>query len=367
MSLAVGRLSDALIDGSDIPFQPVCDAVGASYSLLFSEQQIDGRVDDTVVQGVDPAYAQRLKNASAERLLPIWLRDLDTGTVVDRAALQRDHDFARSPFFDYVVRPEGRFHCLISTPFVSDTQRYHLIVGRPFHREDFAPSDVRVLRTLLPYIGRAIALEHEAAAAKSDATSLRLAFDHLASNVLIVAQDGRLRFANIGATRLLQVRDGLGLAGDIITASSPAANSMLQQSIQRVLTAEGGAETSLHLPRPSGCPPLQVRILRLEMQTEPVPGNGLLAGRVMIVVQEHELDDQVDGWSIGKIYGLSPKELEVSVLLARGQTLRTASSTLGISYNTARCHLRRALDKTSNHRQSDLIRMVLNASPRLRR
>jgi DNA-binding CsgD family transcriptional regulator len=344
----------------------VCDAVGASYSLLFSEQ-LDGSVDSTIVQGVDPAYAQRLKNASAERLLPSWLRDLDTGTVIDRAALQRDHDFARSAFFDYVVRPEGRFHCLISTPYVSDTQRYHLIVGRPFNREDFAPTDVRVLRTLLPYIGRAIALEHEVLAAKNEAAGLRLAFDHLASNVLIVAQDGRLRFANTGAGRLLQLRDGLGLVGDIITASSPAANTMLHHAIQRVLTAEDGAETSLHLPRPSGCPPLQVRILRLDAQADPAQANGLHAGRVMVVVQEHELDDQVDGWSIGKIYGLSPKELEVSVLLARGQTLRAASSTLGISYNTARCHLRRALDKTATHRQSDLIRMVLNASPRLRR
>jgi DNA-binding CsgD family transcriptional regulator len=367
LSLAVGRLSDALTDGSAIPFQPVCDAVGASYSLLFSEQQTDGRVDDTVVQGVDPAYAQRLRNASAERLLPTWLRDLDTGTVVDRATLQRDHDFARSPFFDYVVRPEGRFHCLISTPYVSDTQRYHLIVGRPFNREDFTPTDIRVLRTLLPYIGRAIALEHEAAAAKSDATSLRLAFDHLASNVLIISQEGRVRFANTGANRLLQIRDGLGLVGDIITASSTAANAVLHHSIQRVLTSDEGSETSLHLPRPSGCPPLQVRILRLDGQIEPAATNGLHAGRVMMVVKEHELDDEVDGWSIGKIYGLSPKELEVSVLLARGQTLRTASSTLGISYNTARCHLRRALDKTANHRQSDLIRMVLNASPRLRR
>ena len=153
LPLAAAHLQDVAAHGGELPLGAVTDAMDAAYALLFAERVTDGRVEAPLLAGIDPAYGNRLRHAGSLHLLPPWLRGIECGAVMDRATLQRDHDFARSPFFDYVVRPEGRFHCLISTPHVTPLQRFHLIVGRPVGKDDFSGGDVRVLHALLPYVG----------------------------------------------------------------------------------------------------------------------------------------------------------------------------------------------------------------------
>ncbi len=367
LASAVERLDEAALSGEAIPFSAVGQAVGASYTLLFAERETDGNVESPLVQGVDPAYGRRLQLAASERLLPKWLRGLKSGIVVDRAALQRDHDFTHSAFFDYVVRPEGRFHCLITTPCITPTHRYHLIVGRPVGRLDFTAADVGVLQTLLPFIGRMIAMERDAARARDQAVSLMSAFDQMSANVLVLSAEGRVEFANMGAKRLLQLRDGLQLADATLTTADPFSSAQLRQAVSQVTAANGATEIALHLPRPSGCSPFGVTVLRLEPKPGPHSLSGAGRAYAMLLIQTPDPQERVDGWSVGRIYGLTARELDIAVLLSRGQDLRHVADTLGISYNTARCHMRHIYEKTNVHHQGDLIRMMLNASPRLRR
>ncbi len=361
---AVGQLHDAISAEAAIPFEAVSQAVGASYTLLFAERALDGGVENTAIQGVDQAYGQRLRHAAAERRLPTWLRQLDSGMVIDRAALQRDHDFARSDFYNYVVRPEGRFHCLITTPYVTPTHRYHLIVGRPFNRADFTAVDVRVLRALLPYVSRLIAIETDLALARDKTEGLLAAFDHISRNVLLVSPGGEIWFANAGARRILQLRDGLLLVNNKLGTATPAMDFELRQVVARVTAANGVAEAALQLARPSGCPAFEVTVLRIDGARSLSGGSSKGA---MLVIHQPDDETSINGWSLGRMYGLTAKELEIAVLLARGENLRDAAHTLGMRYNTARCHLRHTFEKTNTHRQGDLIRMVLNASPGLRR
>ena len=56
--------------------------------------------------------------------------------------------------------------------------------------------------------------------------------------------------------------------------------------------------------------------------------------------------------------GLTPRESEVLVLLARGRTLPIVSRDLHITKNTARSHIERVYQKTGIHKQQDLIDLV---------
>lgn len=362
--VAVGQLHAAISAEAAIPFGAVSEAVGASYTLLFAERAIDGGVENTVVEGVDQAYCQRLRHAAAEQLLPTWLHELDSGVVIDRAALQRDHDFAHSDFYNYVVRPEGRFHCLITTPYITPTHRYHLIVGRPIKQADFTAVDVRILRALLPYIASLIAIETNVVRARESTGDLLAVFDQISQNVFLVSPVGELLFANAGARRILQLRDGVVSVNNRLGTATPALNFELQQAIARVTATNGVTEVALELARPSGCPAFQVTVLRIDGAHEL---DGTSSTRAMLVVRRPEDETLIDGGSLGRTYGLTAKELELAVLLARGQNLRDAACTLGMRYNTARCHLRHTFEKTDTHHQGDLIRMVLNASRGLRR
>lgn len=355
-------LDDAVVHEAAIPFDALRGALAASYTLLFAERTEDRQVESPVVEGVDQGYGTRLQFAATERLLPPWLRSLDEGIVVDRAAMSRDRDFAHSAFFDYVIRPEGRFHCLIATPYVTPTRRYHLIVGRPFQSRDFGQADARVLHALMPYVAQLIRFGNDAAAAHAKSDDLMSAFDCLAENVIVLSGRAQVAFVNAGARRILALKDGLQIERSAVRSADPAASSLLADAIAAVTAPDGPDEVAVHMPRPSRCPPFQVRVRRLGS----VDASGTPTTRAMLLIQQPEPEHLVDGWSVGRIYGLTARELDVAVLLACGCDLRGAASKLGMSYQTARFHLRRVFTKTDLHRQSDLVRLVLNASPRLR-
>ena len=360
LARTVGRIRDTAAATDEVPLRAVSDAVGASYTLLFAERITDGGVDAPILAGVDPAYANRLRHAGSLRLLPSWLRALESGTVMDRAALQRDHDFARSPFFDYVVRPEGRFHCVITTPYVTPLQRFHMIVGRPIGRDDFSPADMRVLQALLPHVGSLIRCGTAMSMACDEAAVLQSTLDQVAANVAVVTRDCRLAFANKGAQRLLSLRDGLHGADRRLSAADPADAVALRRAVARAAGGTGTGMLPLRIRRPSGCPPYVLAVRPLDGAAAPRS-----PACVLVTIGQPDESAIANGLCIARCYGLTLKERDLAVLLASGLDLRAAAERLGMGYNTARFHLRHVFEKTDTRRQSDLVRLVLAASPSL--
>ena len=350
------RLDDVSLAREAIAFDAVRSALSASYCLLFAERVADRQVVAPLVEGVDPAYGERLQLAAVEQLLPEWLCGLREGIVVDRAALQRDHDFAHSDFYNYVIRPEGRFHCLIATPYVTPTRRYHLIVGRPSRSSDFVPAEVAILRALLPHVGRLIALANDAAFAAERCCSMMAAFDSLGDNIVIVSENGSVEFANIGARRLLTLGDGLSVASAKLRGMNVEATAALLSAIARVTAICGPDEVALHLPRPSGSPPYRMKLRRV------VAENQHSRRQAMLVIEPTTSRPQSHGQTLSRLYGLTARELDLALLLSQGIGLRAAAARLGITYQTARFHLRNAFSKMDVHRQSDLVRRVICAS-----
>ena len=365
---AAGPLDDAAATGSTVPYEALRGALAATYTLMFAERVADRVVDQAVVQGVDAGYGTRLQAAAGARLLPPWLPGIGEGIVVDRAQMSGDRDFNNSAFFDYVIRPEGRFHCLIATPCVTASRRFHLVVGRPQGAPGFDAADRRVLGALMPHVARLITLENDAARVRDRAEGLASAFDCIGENVVVLSGGGLVELVNAGARRVLALRDGLAVEGGRIMAEDRAAGGRLQAAVKAVTAPERGdemgvEEVALHVPRPSGGAPFELRVRRLP----PLRGGLGRAARAMLVIEQPEPEQRIDGWSVGKLYGLTSKEMELAALLARGRDLREAAAALAMSYQTARHHLRHIFAKTDLHRQSDLVRMMLRASPKLRR
>jgi DNA-binding CsgD family transcriptional regulator len=358
----VGQLRESVLCGDAIPLSAVSRSIGATYTLLFAERVVDGSVQAPLVDGVDPAYCDRLQRAATERLLPRWLRGLQSGTVADRATLQRDGDFTRSAFFDYVVRPEGRFHCLISTPYVTPAQRFHMIVGRPISSGDFSTSDFQMLHKILPYVGQLIASGLSMAGAERHAGMLSSTLDQLSLNVLLVSRDCRLIFANLGARRLLSMRDGLEVVGSMLAPSDPVMNIALKRTIARTLSQLENEQTILQIERPSGCAPFEVTVLRLEDTGTVVENFATDEKLAMLLIRQSDSRGVVNNATLKRYFGLTGKESDVAAMVARGYSLRLIANMLGISYNTARYHLRHIFEKTNTNRQTDLVRTILDLS-----
>ena len=61
----------------------------------------------------------------------------------------------------------------------------------------------------------------------------------------------------------------------------------------------GVEEVALHVPRPSGGAPFELRVRRLP----PLRGGLGRAARAMLVIEQPEPEQRIDGWSVGKLYG----------------------------------------------------------------
>jgi DNA-binding CsgD family transcriptional regulator len=59
------------------------------------------------------------------------------------------------------------------------------------------------------------------------------------------------------------------------------------------------------------------------------------------------------------LYALTPAEARLAAILTEGVSLRTSAERLGITFQTARDHLKRILSKTQTSRQSELMRLIL--------
>jgi DNA-binding CsgD family transcriptional regulator len=63
-----------------------------------------------------------------------------------------------------------------------------------------------------------------------------------------------------------------------------------------------------------------------------------------------------------RLYGLTPSEAKISMLIAQGISLKDVADTLGISMGTARSHLNHVFKKTGSHRQAHLVQQI-NTGP----
>lgn len=83
---------------------------------------------------------------------------------------------------------------------------------------------------------------------------------------------------------------------------------------------------------------------------------------VAIVVSDPKAELELSVDSIRNGYGLTLSEARVSALIGSGLRIEDAASSLGITPNTARTHLKRIFEKTGTGRQAELLRLLLRSA-----
>ena len=61
---------------------------------------------------------------------------------------------------------------------------------------------------------------------------------------------------------------------------------------------------------------------------------------------------------VEQVLGLSPAEARLALLLAAGKTVKDFAAAEGVSWHTARTHLKNAMRKTACHRQLELVALL---------
>jgi DNA-binding CsgD family transcriptional regulator/PAS domain-containing protein len=237
----------------------------------------------------------------------------------------------------------------------------HVVLG--IHREhkasDFTPDETAVLDRLLPHLQRALEVRQRLHSVEQQKASAYDALDRLTLGVILVGATGRLLHVNAAGEAMLRGGDGLTWTPDGLHADSRDDDRRLQELLAGVrrgdLRSAGG---HLRVRRRSG------RTAYAVMVTPVAPGL-VAAGKelpaVLVFVSDPGARIIADASELSALFGFTPAEGRLVLALLNGLPLPDAARQIGISYNTARTQLARAMARTGSRSQLELVLAVQRA------
>lgn len=245
-------------------------------------------------------------------------------------------------------------HCFAARASVTDTQHGYLCVR--WNRVPAVDCTRRALiRHLVGYLGSALRTGALVDELRGKVDTLSTVVDQLPVGVVVLNDDASLRYANRSAQALLAARDGLCLDGREPHAMRPGDDARL-----RTLIGEQASRTTPHairIPRPSGRPAYAVRRIP-PGHTDGATG---LSPATTLIINDPSAAPVLTEQTLRSLYGFTRAEARLARHLVAGHTVAQAAAALGVTAGTARRHLEHLFKKTATHRQSELIRLLLES------
>jgi DNA-binding CsgD family transcriptional regulator len=280
------------------------------------------------------------------------------GSLARRENDMSDDEWLRCGLYREVYQPHGIYHGLGA--FVLKTETHVALLGanRPRSGGPFSTADLALLRQMMPHLAQAVQVHLRLADLQSQKTAQQALWDTLAFGVVLLDRDGKVVWTNREATTILARGDGLSIRNRFLCAAVATENSELHRFIRGAISTSCGHAAlpgaPLCVSRPSLARPLALLVAPLRIQNA-------IFGRPVAVVfvtdPERKPDNVLE--ILRRLYGLTPREAALAVLLMNGVDLHDAAGQLDVSMNTARTHLRLVFEKTDTHRQSELVRLLL--------
>jgi len=329
---------------------------------LFVHDQPAESATLAVTVGMDPTWGAAYDSYYIRhdlRRRKIWT--LPQGGVFVGSALVADEDLVRSEFYNDFLRPQGFFHICGAVPVKRDDTFAVLRVIRPRSSPAFARDELELVRRLVPHLARAVGLARQLALAEARRDELVEALDWFPTAVILLDRRCRIVAANRSAEDLLAAGDGLRSDRDGLRAAAPGDTLALRRMLAAAAepTAQGSAhgDGTLSIARPSPRRPLNLLVAPLRT---PVVPDARARAQVAVFVTDPDRVAIAPVERLRHYLGITRAEADLVMWLVQGHRLEEAADELGITVNTARTQLKRALAKTGTGRQAELVRLALS-------
>lgn len=376
---AVQRIGE-LVDASAIApehWQEVC----RGFQAFFPE----GRV---LMQGYDASapYAMPLAGAGWEDVnldryfahyaainpwVPAWNDMPALRSMPSDAALPR-HILERSEFYNDWIKPMGGAHSASGIKILQERSRMaNLCVHYDGRRaEESHEALAPLFQALAPKMRRALDCNRVVLRNNRAVIGERL-IQNLLDPALVLDLDCRVLDLNPAAQALAESGRFFRIAaGDRLKFTNSQAQARLALALAAVRSRLPGSighhEISIRL----GSEKLSLSVLPVAQNLRDYAFGGPVGlftpGTVALMVVRRELVAASDGLEVlRRRFELSPQEARVALALRDGGTIAEIGARMGISYETARAHLKSAFAKTGCHKQRELLALVLDtAGPR---
>ena len=270
-----------------------------------------------------------------------------------------DRTLTGSLIYNEYLRPKvGIFH-LVGTVLPMDGG-YQGVLGvhRPSDAKDFSPFDAGRLGRLLPHVQRALEVRRRLQQADQASRSVHSVLDRLKLGAIIMDANGRLQHVNAAADAILRDADGLTRTPDGLRAARKDDDKRLQDLIAALRLRPGDARSAgghLRVRRPSGRPAYAVMLAPLGGAAG-ISGNA--APAMLAFVSDPKESVASDLTVLADLFGFPSAEAHLVMALLSGMTPPEFARHRGVTYNTVRTLLGRAMARTETRSQLELVLLV---------
>ncbi len=288
------------------------------------------------------------------------------GEVKTLLELIPEEEWVASELYKVCMEPAGFYDSLGVDMHVPGEMEAGLRVTRDKTSPRFTDNDKAFMRDIVGHLERAIRIHVRMNKIESERALYAGAVDQLSLATILLDEKGAVLSCNRMAEQLLAREPELQVNNGYLQVGDEATTTELQRLIGLVLEQQqhGGPAVieAMRIRRDGDYADLGVAV-------RPVPMNEWSEGRsvptVAIFISDPDFGAEAPVQVITRLFGFTPTEAQLSLLLAEGLSLDEASQALGISRNTARTHLRSVFNKTGVSRQTLLVRLILKSVAQL--
>lgn len=281
-----------------------------------------------------------------------------------------DDDFvAKDPFYQDFLIPLGMRY--VSGIKLIDDEDVTLIFSY-LSRPDQGPLPADALEftnRLVPHLHRAARLVVKNFTYSTQALVGHALVDKLNQPVVLTTTDGKVIHTNSTANRLLESNSLVSVKNGLLTMPPPAQNRFLADcdAIERSIkennpVSKGATEvfTSLQLHGLEASPEAEkLYAFYTSLIPQYVMGSFGLRPLMLLMFYHPDSTPQIDASLLMAAFDLTPAECQVASSLAHGNSIEEIAQDLHKQPDTIRRQLQSIYQKTSTHRQSELIRLLL--------
>lgn len=268
-----------------------------------------------------------------------------------------EHAMRRSAFYqEYMAQYEmSSIACNRLLSF--DSEEAYLSLLRSPGQSHLTMEDLDVFKQFLPHVQRAVRLRMHMQRLTRRAGLASIVLDQIHLALLVLDEQGRILLANAKAETLMSNHPQLLPVRSGILQPTGLCLGQFSQWLQSACGRQGAATANGTLLETSqGQPELQLLVLPLPEQLQAL--NSWDRPLALVVMNQTSQPHGAQHALVRQIYGLTPAEARLAMVLCNGDTPAEASQRLGVSVGTIRVQIQSIFAKTGTNRQADLIRTL---------
>lgn len=326
-----------------------CDAQGAN--LITIRPQLLGAMENT--ENLDEFREFYFKNeifkfCIRRRAIPL----MDSRGIAVDADYTSETERERDPYYQEFLR---RFGLLWSAyiGFKVDGDLISCMLHRGVDQPPFTQAEQAALLALTQQLSVAALISRRVGDARLD--GLREAFEHSALRCLFFDHNGHVVDMNEAAAKTIAA-SGVKIQQGMLESPFRNDGRKLRDAVVALNQTDGSAlqpEASCLIRRVDRRP-LAMRLSRLEGSLR----DPFRLAVVMAIISDPDSQPPVREELLRSMFQLTPAEIRIASALMSGRGLQELAEEFGITYETARTHMKNILHKTGVNRQSELIALI---------